>query len=277
MQFEVSFEIDLSVLANLSRLMESIRPGLAAIVRDTGSLTVAQWTREASLALKNPSTYIQKIEDGLEYPFDGDPLHLVIVNRHAAAAFFEEGYDAFDMKKMLSTSAKVKTGKDGKRYLHIPFQHSEQSLQKAGIDPKEYRTLAASKMIAGASSKTKWGERLTDMGNLGKQRKFFSVSTGKLARFDNKGTDTGSKLGTVDYTWKASPFENVSRFEDRGGQTSHYSSFRTISENSDPAAWIHPGLRAMRIAETTAKVIRPQFERAVAETVRKTIQAALRT
>lgn len=183
----------------------------------------------------------------------------------------------YDMKKMLSTSAKVRISKDGKRYLVIPFTHSKASLNTAGLG-KEAQSLSPSRKqvptIADPRS-VAWGEHLSDMGDFGRQRKLFSVIGEQFAkeRAGQKGVMTYYRKGSafasgVDYQWKASKFEGIVRMVDHKGKTSEYVSFRVMSENSPANSWIHPGIRASHIAENTANIIRPQFQEAVGKLVK---------
>ena len=281
--FEIKFDIDLAPLVNIGRFLSPEREGqlqaaIQSAVKDTGDALVGNWTREAMNALKTYGGYTQAIIEGTEYPFDDDPLHFVVTNRHKAVRFLEDGIQAFDLKKMLQTSAKVKTSKAGKRYLSIPFEHRRESLIKAGIDPEEFGNLAgserAARLQASDPNKYRWGERLQDMGDLGKRRKYFIANPSVRALASSRNWQS---RGLVSYEWKSSPFENVYRFQDSKGKTSGYASFRTISEASDENAWIHPGIRAMHIAEKAVEEVKPMFQARCAEAVQSAIQEAFGT
>jgi hypothetical protein len=281
MNFPITATADLSALANLDQLLadnaeKGIRAELARTVKDFGGMLIFEWTKGATIALKNPGKYMQMIDDGKIYPFEDDPLHFVIINDHPAAVYFEQGYDPFDMRKMLA--AHGKTAKDGTRYMRIPFGHSQGEMVRAGISEDELKEMTATErrhvpMSAGDyvfwKQKTFAGDRLTDLGDVGKRRKYFSFQTGDLARREGI---YGRK--TVDYTWKSSKFEGAQKFVDNAGTTKGFMTFRTISEKSDPDAWIHPGLRAMHIAGHAVETIAPLFINAVAETVEKAFRQA---
>ncbi len=266
----LNVDVDLSGIQALEDFAELIPSRLAKVIEATGTQLVAEWSKEARIALKNPSGYVLKIEEGVEYPFHDDPLHYVVTNRHPAVMFLEEGVDPFDLKKMLETSSKVKISKEGKRYLRVPFKHSVESMESAGIDPREFQQLATSqkqtRLVVDARRRYEWGDRLKDMGDLGKRRKFFSGMGDKFA------AERGVRGRTVDYTWKTSPFENVVRFKENHG--SSYMTFRTISENSDPDSWIHPGIRATHIAEMAVSNVEPMFIAAVREIIPEIAQEA---
>ena len=133
MNFGITANIDLSAFQALEEIAGRLESRLAKTVETSGNQLVAEWSKEARIALKNPSGYVLKIAEGTHYPFNNNPLHFVIENDHPAVVFLEEGTVAFDMKRMLYTSAHVKIGKGGKRYMSIPFGHSVDSLKSAGI------------------------------------------------------------------------------------------------------------------------------------------------
>lgn len=296
MQFEISYDIDLSVLDNIHQALtkESLEQEdspLALTVKALGNQLMAAWDDESVIALKNPGGYRQAIQEGVVYPFEASYLHFVIVNKFAnkkgepIASLFEDGYAAFDMRRMLATHGK--TAEDGHKYLRIPFGHPEERLKRAGLDPEEYKNLKGSIRLPrgerAGNPQYKWGERLTDVGEVGKRRKYFTILEAPRSRFPFKTNApamgfSGSRFPsatTIDYTWKTSPFENLSRFVGTQGNTSGYMTFRTISEKSDPASWIHPGLRAMHIAGNAVEAIRPEFLSAVSAVAKRLIEEAL--
>ena len=269
--YNLSYFIDITPFENLVSAIEGLKTQLENEVEAFGyGVLVQAWHKEAATALKRPGGYIQKIDEGIEYPFDHDPLNFVVVNRHVAARYLEEGFEPFDLKKMLSTSAKVKVGKDGKRYLHIPFEHSTSELKEAGVY-EEARGLRQSRITTivrntarGDQRSYEWGGRLKGMGDLGRRSKVFPVTT-DLARAIG---------GSVKYTWKTSPFEGIVRFQAGPGPQSRYSSFRTISENSNPQAWIHPGIQASHIAEKAINSVKTEFYTMLAKAVKDAFQKA---
>ena len=145
MELSITANIDLSVFQKLEELQGKMTSRLARVVQEVGDQFIAEWSKEAGIALKNPSGYQHRVQEGKIYPFDGDDLHFVIINNHPAVIYLEEGTAAFDMKRMLDTSAKVKIGKNGKRYIRIKFDHSVDSMKKAGIDPRELAEMSTTR------------------------------------------------------------------------------------------------------------------------------------
>jgi hypothetical protein len=267
---------DLSVLSFLEKGNEQFQDQLQIVVRHFSEVALKTWHNEANLSLKNPTKYIAGLDNTPQYPFDGNPFHARIENQEDFAFYIEYGTKPYDMKKMLLTSSKVKQGKNGK-YLIIPFTHSKESLNAAGLG-KEVESLAPSRRQVPTAidpRKYKWGEHTSDMGNYGRERKIFSVNYDKFAqeRQGQKGVMTYYRAGSafasgVNYNWKASKFEGIVRMVDNQGKTSEYISFRVMSENSPADSWIHPGIRASHIAENTANIIKPQFQEAIAKVIK---------
>ena len=179
----------------------------------------------------------------------------------------------FDMKRMLDTSSHVKVSKDGKRYIRIPFEGKVKDYIAGGIDKDEIRAMAGSNFVTikyGEREKrliTRYGDRLTDLGNTGVKRKYFTVLNATSSKFPNKtnSPNMGNPFTeyraatTVNYTWKSSPYENAVKMVDFQGKTVGMKTFRTISDNSDPNSWIHPGIHASHIAEKAVEAVRPQL------------------
>jgi hypothetical protein len=287
MQFDIS--IDLGPLANVftaafggkednsGALLEALKDTMDASSRQL----VLLWSKEATIALSSNGAagYIRYLtEDGAIYPFEGDPLHIIVENKHPAAYYLEMGTNAFDMKKMLGSSAKVKTTKDGDRYIRIPLEHSRKALDTFNIGQKA-SGLAATRNIphGGGPRRTEWGDRMI-AGNLGRRSKIVPVQ-GDLAQSTAQRIGTSTTLNKAgipgrlaQYTWKASPFQSLVRFQDNKGKTSSFKTFRTISDNSDPDSWMHPGIAASHIAEKASIEMTPIFIQAVGEVTKKAFE-----
>ena len=53
----------------------------------------------------------------------------------------------------------------------------------------------------------------------------------------------------TEYKHKSSKFEGAVRIKDAVTGQNRYMSFRRVSDNSDPASWIHPGFEPHKFAE----------------------------
>jgi hypothetical protein len=80
-------------------------------------------------------------------------------------------------------------------------------------------------------------------------------------KYENYGTRTRLSPDPTrwgNYTWKTSPFQGIIRTQTIGGKAvpggkSAYLTIRTVSKNSDPASWIHPGWRACNLIERASE------------------------
>lgn len=275
-EFNLTHTIDLREFASLDTIIRGLRSELAQAVQETSTALMSAWAKEATIAIPKARTYNEHITSK-----QIDQLHVIVENDHPAVVFLEQGINPFDMKRMLSSSARVRVSKDGKRYLVIPFHHKNTEMAGSGLDAEEYEGLGGSsfKRNNPPPHEYKWGEHTTDLGDVGKRRKFFTPITGQHARFDKSGADRstpfGPFVGTIDYTWKTSPFESVYRFEDNRGKTQSYTSFRTMSESeSQEQAWYHPGIRAMRIAENAVEEVRPEFLNTISSILREAVTSS---
>lgn len=151
----------------------------------------------------------------------------------------EEGAGQFDMKSThLQPENNVKRSEDGDLYMHIPFRMATpealgESEVFSGIMPKEVHDIAKSKEVgeSGSSDPIKPNELPDKFKPQKKQVKIPKSNTYK------------------EYQHKTSIYAGVRKEKDKETGQNRYTSFRTISENSDESAWIHPGFEARRIME----------------------------
>lgn len=149
----------------------------------------------------------------------------------------EEGTGPYDLKKGLLRSPKVKRTKEGKPYIHVPFQLKTPGGGARGpsppVMPRPIYRLASQ---LGAGQQMKLPKKYEDYG----------IKTRLSADLQKWGH----------YTWKASPYQGIVKAPlGGGGGKSTYMTFRTVSKNSDPSSWIHPGFKARGCIEEAAKSI----------------------
>lgn len=149
----------------------------------------------------------------------------------------ESGASPFDIKTALLASTKAKTTKDGKKFIAVPFRLGVpgtigDSTGFSGIMPRAVYT-AFQKM-----RKTTGGKYLSQ----GAVPKPFNVSN---TRATIASTPTTPAYNA--YTHKKSIYAGMSNT----GRKNHsqYHTFRMVSENSDPDAFIHPGFSARNFAQ----------------------------
>jgi hypothetical protein len=186
--------------------------------------------------------YVRSIQEGLRFPED---LTGEVFSTSPYAAVIETGQPARDMKPQLLGSPKAKTGKNGKRYITIPFRHGTPGTVGMQAMPmnvyREAQQLGFSRRNNILKSfftgrKYTWGGRL---GN---------SAQGQLS---HSGGHPGAR-----YTWKSGMYSGMVRM----GKNRHtqYLTFRRISENSDPRSWQFPAVKPRPIREAVIENTRDE-------------------
>jgi hypothetical protein len=150
----------------------------------------------------------------------------------------EQGVGSFDMKEGILKGPNAKISEDGKKYNTIPFSiGTPGALEEnfnGGVMPEEIHSIAKKKEV----DKPITSEDLKTLPKALRepQKKKIVMPESKSFR---------------EYQHKNSIYEGITKTKDSvTGQTS-YQSFRRVSENSDPDAFIHPGIDAHNIAQKT--------------------------
>lgn len=131
----------------------------------------------------------------------------------------------------------AKTGENGKKYNTVPFSVGTPGALEENfstIMPMEVYSIAKKKEVNSPVT----SEDLKDLPKLIRepQKKKIQIPESKSFK---------------EYQHKGSIYEGIEKKKDSvTGQTS-YQSFRRVSENSDPSAFIHPGIDAHNLAEKT--------------------------
>lgn len=150
----------------------------------------------------------------------------------------EEGATAFDMKSKMLASAKVKIGKNGGRYLTIPFRvgtpdaigDSDAFTSKM---PDEVYQVVKNKDTNIATGR---GSR-----SAGLMVKELPVQF-QSPKVREEIKDSAGKVLFDAYTNKAPIYAGLIKTKDGATGQSTYNTFRRVSVNSDKNAFIHPGI-----------------------------------
>lgn len=199
------------------------------------------WQREANLILKSSrAEYINSIVVVDEGFAKGS---VVLVGEHSNS--LEEGFEGFDMKPGLLNGPNSKETKDGGRYNVVPFSiGTPGALEEnfnGGLMPQEVYDVVKKKKVekfvsgGGKASKPLRAEEIP-----------ISFREPKVKTVKIPGSE---RVG--EYKHKNSIYEGIRKVEDPVTGQNRYQSFRAVSTNSDPMAWIHPGVEAKKIAEKT--------------------------
>lgn len=141
MTTDIEFDIDYGGLVDyVDHLQKKMGEPIEMVkaIREGGTYLTAAWIKNAESKFKHSQGgYARGIKEGTQYPYQGDPLQYKVVHPSKVAVYLEHGYEAFDMKKALQTSLKVRITKNGKRYLVIPFEHGTPGSKSKRAMPKE--------------------------------------------------------------------------------------------------------------------------------------------
>ena len=151
----------------------------------------------------------------------------------------ENGYAAFDIKTAMLAHGKV--GKNGSRYVDVPFQHKRSELPISVARASD--RLLARKRVALAAS-----------GNAAASMKV--RMPGKTVGAEHERTLVfGDKLVASKVQHKQGIHDNVIRTAIAGSR-SKYQTIRRISEKSDPKAWWHPGFVGVHLFDKVTPKVR---------------------
>lgn len=156
----------------------------------------------------------------------------------------EEGADPFDMKPFFMGSPKAKIGKNGGRYLTIPFRWGTpgavgESDVFSGVMPQAVydvvKKAPVSIPVSGGGMRSA-GLALKDIPSA------FQAPKTRPAIMDQKGNTAWAA-----YQNKAPLYQGITKNQDPTTGQNTYRSFRRVSEKSDPDAFINPGIKAYNL------------------------------
>lgn len=216
---------------DIDQMLDNIAKGLA-------SRFASKLEQEAQETLKSSrNRYINNIKVVDNGPLTGTVL--LDYSKDKLIKMLEEGASAFDMKEGFLASPKVKIGKNGKKFLTIPFRMATpnavgESGVFAKVMPKEIYKEVKKKVptipVAG-------GGKRSEGLSLAQIPEAFQVKSTRPSITDNKGNELFKS-----YEHKSSIYQGLAKYQDAATGQSTYRSFRRVSEASADEAWIHPGI-----------------------------------
>lgn len=256
-QFPIS--VDLSpMLASLQQAVdEKVLPRLHQAVRAVAQQTQINWieaVQRARLWQGERDDYALSIDMRMTGPFTAE-----VWSAYRHAEEIESGRPARDLKRMLDTSHKVRTTKEGKRFLIIPFRHNTPGMI-AHANPMPDHIYAAAKELA-PSRIVGQTRRLSGTGAM-------DIKTHKFLTVNQNLYQWGQKL-KVDKSDKR--YAGMYRFDTSAGRgrSSAYLTFRVMMEGSP--GWIIKAQAGKWIAKGVAEAMQPLAEQAFNEAVRRDI------
>jgi hypothetical protein len=171
---------------------------------------------------------------------------------------FEFGQDGYDMKSVRPGwlgGGKAKTGKDGKKYIVIPFRHSITSGARLAYSGKARR----------ADLKKELKKTVKEFG----LNRLLRTATGQVARGPVKRVPRTPSVHR--YLHGLTKVQDVARGTTRTGKqrgSSQLFTWRVMSENSPPESWHHPGLKAVNLLAEVEKWVDTEFDSVIQNILR---------
>ena len=153
----------------------------------------------------------------------------------------ELGSSPWDMKPALLAGPNAKTGKDGSRFNTVPFRfatpnaNGTSSAFSAKLPKPVYKAI-----LKKPQNISMYGGGMRSQGIKDSEipKSYSEPKKNKITYNEKSG-----------YDYKSSIFQGATRIKDPVTNQNKIMSFRRVSENSDPNAFIHPGFQAYGIAE----------------------------
>lgn len=203
------------------------------------------------------------------------------------ARALDEGTEERDLKSALLMSMRARTARGGTRYMFVPFRHATESDATGigyGAGPRAHLPgfRGGNVLPPGIIS---WFKRqeggpggrksaIVDQGRRINDARTAAIPSFRYqwgARYPG-GALQGerSKVSSAgNYTWKAGLYQGMTHFgAQRAPQHGEYMTFRTVSENSDPSAWMRPAVAPLRVREQLVESLRPTLCAVVTEAAR---------
>lgn len=214
--------IDISGLVQQFSFSENEAKGFSKMILDrTAARYMYLWENQVNNGLKSTRGFYKA---GMSFKYiDDKTIQFELEGKGISklGLMLEQGASAFDIKEGLLNSPKAKTGKDGNRYITVPFRIATssaiaESAVFAGIMPKLIYQIAKQKGSVSGS-------------DLPEEYKVKGV------RAELSGTNL-PVFKTDEYVHKNPIYEGVTKNSGGG-----YGTMRRVSDNSEKNSWIHKG------------------------------------
>jgi hypothetical protein len=250
-------------LRDLGYQLDSLQVGMKESF-NTAVVSVAQgaqqeWTRLAAARLHTSADiYIGGLRQAESYTVKKEGPDGVIAEITLVGVMpnnLEFGMGSFDMKEVRPGwlgGGKAKIGKDGKRYAIIPMRHSTGQSTRFDYTGK-------AKAVSGPDLKTQLRATVKQYG----LDKALTSAMGEVAtRRVPLNAPVHPYLQGLQKTEMAVPSGAAKGFS----RSSTLTTFRVISENSAPSAWIHPGIKPANLLQEVETWVDKELDR-IMETI----------
>jgi hypothetical protein len=262
------FPNSLHALKRLADAAEERWRGIAegAIPLDSGKI-MHKWGGEYSQSISTKP---------VTRPTDGSLIGYEISSSDPKAYWLEVGTSAWDMRKLLNTSHKVRQTAEGKRYLVMPFRWGTPGTLVVGAYvnremPESVHQFMLTRIKESFVTGTYQEASILDPN--------VSVTRYRYQWGDHLTPNDVASLGLDPNDKPGKHMVGMYRFNDpEAGRHAHHTTFRTLSDNSAPGTWIHPGtephLVAASVTTWVERVYRRYMESALDADVARLIQQA---
>lgn len=222
----------------INAMLDNVAKGLAAAYANQLELEASQSLHQTRRRYINAIKLVDsgKCEGTVMLDYSKDKLIQML----------EEGSGPFDMKPYFLGSPKAKIGKNGGRYLTIPFRWGTPGIVGeadvfSGIMPKPVYDAVKSKPttipVSGGGTRSA-GISLKEIPQQ------FQIKQARPAIIDQAGNTAWAA-----YQHKSPTFQDISKYNDPSTGQNTYRSFRRVSDKSDPDAFINPGIKAYNLMQ----------------------------
>lgn len=222
----------------INNMLDNVAKGLAAAYANKLELQAQQDLHQTRRRYINAIKLVDsgKAEGTVMLDYSKDKLIQMI----------EEGAGPFDMKPYFMGSPKAKVGKNGGRYLTIPFRWGTPGIVGesdvfSGVMPGPVYAAVKDKPtnipVSGGGSRSA-GLSLKEIPAQ------FQLKKTRPAIAANDGNQAWAA-----YQHKAPVSQGISKYNDPATGQNTYRSFRRVSDKSDPDAFIHPGIKAYNLMQ----------------------------
>ena len=258
-QAQYNISLDLGARFELTAgINAKLLPLVNQAVNAIAQATTANW-KEAVLRSNLWSGEKDAYAKTITYRMTGD-FTAIVESDYKYVQDIETGRPARDLKAMLNISMKVRSSKDGARYLIIPFRHNTPG-NGAHAKPMSNEVYAQAKALS-LSTITGHGRRTSGTGA-------WSLKTQAPSTVRQRSYNWGERLAGASIPRNQQGMVRMNTATGQGKKSSSYLTFRVMSEKSK--GWIIAPQPGRHIAEGVAKDMQPKAEAAISEAIRRTL------
>lgn len=217
------------------------------------------------------------------YPYQGNDLAVAIMNTAPYARILEDGHQGYHLPERINWSGpNVRTSKDGRRYLIIPFRHYTPGSKAGGTSTMRARS-QMSKEVYFDAKQALVGNRATPAARAARER--LEAAGPRLSRAYSIPTFPTAlrrraelEEGRPGYTHRAGPYAGLTRRVQRtaggGEQGAGFFTFRALTEDS--VGWHIPAFPGYHAAARTVDAVRDDVRELVGDAVRQDVVELVR-